>query len=177
MSLFLFSIKNYVIILWTNSEERIDIFMADNRIQLTYTNDTGVEQEVFPITKSEFVQFSDGKSLTEKINGLLDTQANDKVTISKDGLMSKEDKAKLDGMANYSHPAAHDANMITENADRRFVKDTDIKKWNDKADNTIATTSKSGLLSPEDKQKIDSIDSNFALVYEADTETINFRFK
>ena len=55
-----------------------------------------------------------------------------------DGLMSKEDKTKLDGIAtnanNYVHPENHDATMITEDESHRFVTDVEKSSWNAKAD-------------------------------------------
>ena len=51
-----------------------------------------------------------------------------KVTGNLDGLMAKEDKSKLDGIAaganNYTHPASHPATIITQSATHRFVSDT-----------------------------------------------------
>lgn len=59
-------------------------------------------------------------------------------TNSAAGLMSKDDKAKLDGIAeganNYTHPANHAATMIVADATHRFVTDTQIATWNAKAD-------------------------------------------
>lgn len=65
-----------------------------------------------------------------------------------DGKMSKEDKAKLDGIAlnanNYVHPSSHPATMITEDATHRFVSDTEKSTWNNKANashgNHVPTT-------------------------------------
>lgn len=65
-----------------------------------------------------------------------------------DGKMSKEDKAKLDGIAlnanNYVHPTTHPATMITEDATHRFVSDTEKSTWNNKANashgNHVPTT-------------------------------------
>lgn len=57
-------------------------------------------------------------------------------TQSANGLMSSADKTKLDGVAananNYVHPSAHSASMITQDAARRFVSDTEKAKWNAK---------------------------------------------
>lgn len=58
----------------------------------------------------------------------------DLVTTTKEGLMSKDDKAKLNGISananNYTHPSTHPATMITEDATHRFVTDTDKTNWN-----------------------------------------------
>lgn len=82
-------------------------------------------------------------------------------TTSKDGLMSSEDKTKLDGIAananNYVHPSTHTASMITQDATHRFVSDTEKTTWNGKASKSVATTSADGLMSSEDKTKLDGI--------------------
>lgn len=46
-------------------------------------------------------------------------------TQSADGLMSKTDKKKLDGLQNYTHPANHPATMITEDDTHKFVTATE----------------------------------------------------
>lgn len=48
-----------------------------------------------------------------------------KATQTQDGLMSKEDKKKLDGLQNYEHPASHPAAMITEDETHKFVTTTE----------------------------------------------------
>ncbi len=72
-------------------------------------------------------------------------------TTSENGLMSKEDKAKLDGIeaqANkYEHPANHPASIITQDASNRFVTDEEKTTWNNKLNNdTVATTANLGLV-------------------------------
>lgn len=55
-----------------------------------------------------------------------------------DGLMSKEDKIKLDSLAagsgGYVHPDTHPASMITQDTMHRFVSDDQINDWNAKKD-------------------------------------------
>lgn len=57
----------------------------------------------------------------------------DLVTTTKEGLMSKDDKAKLDaieeGATNYQHPATHSADMITETATKKWLTPTQISSW------------------------------------------------
>lgn len=48
-----------------------------------------------------------------------------KATQTQDGLMSKEDKKKLDGLQNYEHPASHPATMIIEDETHKFVTATE----------------------------------------------------
>lgn len=71
-------------------------------------------------------------------------------TTSADGLMSKADKLKLDGVAvganNYQHPASHPASMITQDASHRFVTDSEKTGWNEKAD--VFTFNYEGYLNP-----------------------------
>lgn len=53
---------------------------------------------------------------------------------SADGLISKADKQKLDGVAananNYVHPASHPASMTVQDSTHRFVSDVEKNKWN-----------------------------------------------
>lgn len=46
-------------------------------------------------------------------------------TQTTDGLMSKTDKKKLDGLQNYTHPETHPAAMITEDDEHKFVTATE----------------------------------------------------
>lgn len=65
-------------------------------------------------------------------------QMYENATIEKDGLMSKEDKTKLDGIAlkanNYIHPEKHPASIITQDTNNRFCTDTEKGIWNGKSD-------------------------------------------
>ena len=91
--------------------------------------------------------------------------------------MSKESYAKLESLTEYTHPSTHAATMITEDSTHRFITDTERNNWNAKASTNIATSSTNGLMSNTDKQKIDRISNNFDIVYDANTETIRFRFR
>ena len=66
------------------------------------------------------------------------------VTTSVAGFMSAADKTKLDGVetgANaYTHPANHPASIITQDADNRFVSDTEKATWNGKEPAVTAGT-------------------------------------
>ena len=85
-------------------------------------------------------------------------------TQSANGLMSPTDKAKLDGIAananNYSHPSTHAASMITQDASHRFVTDNEKNNWNGKAGTGTASQSANGLMSANDKKKLDGIAAN-----------------
>ncbi len=67
---------------------------------------------------------------------ILDAEVVKKAATTADGRMSKEDKAKLDGIAvganNYVHPATHSPSIIAQDAANRFVSDTEKAAWNAK---------------------------------------------
>lgn len=134
--------------------------MTNKRIQLS-TNVDGQNVNVYPVTKSEFVEFSDGKTLNDKLNNMDGNHEHGLATPAKDGFMSKEDKAKLDGVNNYTHPSTHAATMITEDATHRFVTDAEKTKWDNKADTTMASKTNAGLMSASDKQRIDGLNAEF----------------
>lgn len=43
-----------------------------------------------------------------------------------------EEKTKLAGLSNYTHPSSHAANMITQDSTHRFVTDSEKSTWNNK---------------------------------------------
>lgn len=43
-----------------------------------------------------------------------------------------EEKTKLAGLSNYTHPSSHAASMITQDESHRFVSDTEKSAWNAK---------------------------------------------
>lgn len=97
-----------------------------------------------------------------KLKELNDSKATKNLaTISVNGLMSSTDKKKLDGVAaganNYTHPVTHPATIITQDANNRFVTDTEKSTWNGKASTAVATTSANGLMSKTDKEKLDGV--------------------
>ena len=89
-------------------------------------------------------------------------------TQNANGLMTKEDKVKLDDIEpnanNYVHPMTHPASMIIEDDNHKFVSTEQIELWNSKVSTIIAvnrvTTTSDGLMSKEDKVKLDNIDTN-----------------
>lgn len=93
-------------------------------------------------TKTWYLQSSGGIQMYEN------------ATIEKDGLMSKEDKAKLDGVDenanNYTHPEKHPASIITQDADNRFCTDAEKTKWNGKQDEIVAQNAIADLLATAD---------------------------
>lgn len=86
-----------------------------------------------------------------------------KATTSADGLMAKEDKEKLEGIAeganNYQHPADHPASMITEDNTHRFVSDTEKQTWADKYTKSEVDNKLSALETKIDwKEAVDTFD-------------------
>lgn len=64
-------------------------------------------------------------------------QMYENATTEKDGLMSKEDKIKLNGVApkanNYIHPEKHPATIIAEDATHKFITESERTSWNAKS--------------------------------------------
>lgn len=52
-------------------------------------------------------------------------------TIASNGLMSAADKAKLDALRNYTHPITHEASIIKQNENNRFVTDAEKRVLNE----------------------------------------------
>lgn len=102
-----------------------------------------------------FVTDRERKLWTNKAN-------NNLVTETLDGLMSKYDKIKLNTVqtnANYYvHPEHHSPSIITQDAKNRFVTDDQIALWTNKAAAELATPKNDGLMSKEDKTKLDSVE-------------------
>lgn len=147
-----------------------------NPIQLKTTQD-GTEVNVYPYSTPELITFGDNETLADKINNLGNTHIHDNATVTSDGFMSKESYAKLESLTEYTHPSTHAATMITQDSSHRFVTDAEKNNWNAKASTNVATSSTNGLMSNTDKQKLDRISNSFDIVYDANTETIRFRFR
>ena len=122
---------------------------ADKDLNLTLSNSGvatgsyGPTEDVAPNYEETFVV----PQVTVDIKGRVTSATNRTITLptqtvyenatsSKAGLMSTEDKTKLDGIEananNYTHPESHPASMITESTDKRFVSDTEKADWNAK---------------------------------------------
>ena len=87
----------------------------------------------------------------------LDTKADKTTaTTSANGLMSKEDKSKLDGIATEANKTVVDSSLSTSSTNP--VQNKVVKGALDsKAGTSIATTSANGLMSSSDKTKLDGI--------------------
>ena len=122
---------------------------ADKDLNLTLSNSGvatgsyGPTGDVAPNYEETFVV----PQVTVDIKGRVTSATNRTITLpaqtvyenatsSKAGLMSTEDKTKLDGIEananNYTHPENHPASMITESADKRFVSDAEKDNWDAK---------------------------------------------
>lgn len=58
-----------------------------------------------------------------------ETLDNELATPTSDGLMSKEDKIKLDSMSEGGSSGPVKADNIVETSDKKFVSEEQIKKW------------------------------------------------
>lgn len=104
-------------------------------------------------------------------DGLLTTiggkASKDIATTTSNGLMSFEDKVKLDNVEenanNYIHPTSHPATMIVEDSTHKFVTNAKISEWDSKETTTGAQTKATQALnsakSYTDTKVADLIDS------------------
>ena len=105
------------------------------------------------------------RHVTDKEKAYWNAKAEDRlVTYQYSGLMSKEDKYKLDGIeegaTNFSLPDHLDPDIIAQDENNRFVTDAQIKNWSNKANNNIANESVDGLMSHYDKVKLNTVQAN-----------------
>lgn len=74
------------------------------------------------------------------------------------------EKSKLAGITaganNYTHPASHPPAIIAQDANNRFVSDTEKNMWNSAAGIVPATPTSNGLMSAADKVKLNEIAAN-----------------
>lgn len=79
---------------------------------------------------------------------------NPEATADFDGFMTSEDKIKLDTIEEYANNYIH-----PDDVDTRHVSDVQINYWNNKADNVLASIIANGLMTSEDKIKLDTIEN------------------
>ena len=100
----------------------------------------------------------------EQIKAWNNKAEKDTANYNADGLMSKEDKYKLDGIeegaTNYVEPDQFDASKIKEDENHRFVTDEEKTYWSNKANSNLASANLDGLMSISDKKKLDTIETN-----------------
>lgn len=70
------------------------------------------------------------------------------------------DKVTINNNYSYTHPTTHPPSIIAQDANNKFVTDTEKSTWNGKASTAVATTSANGLMSSSDKSKLDGVDAN-----------------
>ena len=132
-------------------------FLADNGVWKTINISIAKVEatEGNPVSNDLYVkiQDEDGNDITK---ALIPT-----VSSNGYGLMTPEMMIKLQGIEEgataYTHPDTHPATMITTDESHRFATDTQINEWNAKASKDTATIEANGLMSAEDKAKLDSI--------------------
>lgn len=122
-----------------------------------------VEPDTFPPQKIE--EDENHRWVTDEEKTYWSNKANNNLaTINLDGLMSKSDKKKLDSVefnANYYvHPVSHPPRIIEQDENNRFVTDVQINYWDSKADANFANEENGGLMTAEDKHKLDTIEYN-----------------
>lgn len=82
-------------------------------------------------------ELADAISANSDIMTALQSAIGDKVDkVTGKGLSSEdyttEEKTKLSGLSNYTHPSNHEASMITQDSTHRFVTDSEKSEWNNK---------------------------------------------
>lgn len=125
----------------------------------------GGAPETFDTLKEIADYIEQHKEVVDAINAAIGNKV-DKVTgksLSTNDYTTAE-KTKLAGIAsnanNYVHPSNHPATIITEDVTHRFVTDTEKSTWNGKAGSAVATALANGLMSKEDKTKLDGVSAN-----------------
>ena len=105
------------------------------------------------------------RHVTDKEKAYWNAKAEDRlVTYQYSGLMSKEDKYKLDGIeegaTNFSLPDHLAPSIIKQDSNNRFVTDAQISSWSNKANNNLANETLDGLMSHYDKIKLNTVQAN-----------------
>ena len=115
-----------------------DDIYSGNRKYVMVTNDDGTVSFVDATVYDQQGDYFGGNELNaigQKLNGI-------------------EDNAN-----NYVHPTSHSPAIINQDANNRFVTDTEKAAWNGKAGTGTATSSTNGLMSSADKSKLDGVAS------------------
>lgn len=105
------------------------------------------------------------RHVSDKEKAFWSAKAEDRnATYQYAGLMSKEDKYKLDnietGATNFSMPSKLDPTIIETDNDHLFVTLEEKTNWSNKASNNLVTPNVNGIMSKEDKIKLNSVDMN-----------------
>ena len=105
------------------------------------------------------------RHVTDKEKAYWNAKAEDRlVTYQYSGLMSKEDKYKLDGIeegaTNFTLPDHLPPSIIAQDEKNRFVTDDQIRLWGNKANNNLVNETLDGLMSHYDKIKLNTVQAN-----------------
>lgn len=94
-------------------------------------------------------------------------------TPDSDGLMSKEDKVKLDSIIYEGGEISQvvKASNVVVDSEHRFVSDIQKAEWDAKADATLVTAEQDGLMDNEDKVKLDSVEPGANYYVHPETHT------
>ena len=107
-------------------------------VYLTNEADPTVPDWAKAATKPTYTASEVGAAETVHTHTDLHTHSNKAVLDATTASFTLTDESKLDGLSNYTHPATHEATIITQDATHRFITDTEKTTWNSKAD-TIHT--------------------------------------
>lgn len=157
---------------WNNKAENVlatfnsnGLMSKEDRYKLAYIQDNAtcyIEPEFFPPTKIQ--EDEDHMFVTQEQINYWNAKASNNIAVAGilDGLMSSDDKAKLNSVqynANYYvHPSQHQATIIVTDEEHRFVTDADKIAWNNKATTSVVTSTENGLMAYQDKCKIDTVE-------------------
>ena len=137
-------------------KSKLDNLNTDDIKVGTGEEQTTLTDRLAAIPATDITQDETHKFVTdEQIQQWTEGAGIENATITTDGLMSKEDKQKLEGIEeganNYVHP---------DDENTRHVTDTQIAAWDAKASTAVATTTTDGLMSKEDKSKLDNLNTD-----------------
>jgi hypothetical protein len=101
-------------------------------------------------------------TITNQLAKKIDESVYNTHVLNTDIHFSASERTKLnsieEGANKYNHPTSHSANMIEQTETRNFVSIQEKTDWNNKASSSIATINTDGLMSANDKAKLDSIE-------------------
>ena len=107
-----------------------------------------------------------------KLTGTITSHTHSNSTTTSSGFMSKEDKVKLNSIEsnanNYKHPSTHNASMIVQDKNNRFVTDIEKANWDSKA-NSIDVYTKAELDKILENLLSNNVDINDEVVSEDST--------
>lgn len=128
---FAFTVADAVLISDKDNETKTIIDFVNEKI----TELIGGAPATYDTLKEIADYISSHKDVSDALNAAIANKADKSIaTSSRDGLMPKGDKAKIDGIDpganNYIHPSNHPASMVTQDSTHRFVTDAEKAKWN-----------------------------------------------